>query len=108
MVKGKEWSRTQPRGLAYWQVLSDIINREPVQERDRFFLAMLKPLGIEKGKTFNPDERQAKLLTEAAVAGEAMAKAIDFERALSVAHYADGRQWHFSLVLDPSQRLRKL
>ncbi len=31
-VKGKSWSQTQPRGLAYWQVLADIINREPVQE----------------------------------------------------------------------------
>jgi len=103
-VKGKVWEQTQPRGLAYWELLSEIINREPVQERDRFFLAMLKPLGIEKGKPFKPDERQAKLLTEGAVVGEAMAKAIDFEKHFPSAHYVDGRQWHFSLVLDPSQR----
>lgn len=103
-VKGKSWSQTQPRGLAYWQVLADIINREPVQERDRLFLAMLKPLGIEKGKPFKPNERQTKLLMEGAVVGEAMAKAIDFEKQFASAHYVDGRQWHFSLVLDPSQR----
>jgi hypothetical protein len=103
-VKGKAWSQTQPRGLDYWKVLSDIINREPVQERDRLFLAMLQPLGIEKGKPFKPDDRQAKILTEAAVVGEAMAKAIDFEKHFPSAHYADGHQWHFSLVLDPSQR----
>ena len=36
--------------------------------------------------------------------GEAMAKATDFEKQFSSAHYADGRKWHFSLVLDPSQR----
>ena len=60
-VKGKAWKQTQQRGLEYWQVLADIINREPVQERDRFFLAMLKPLGIEKGKPFKPDARQTKL-----------------------------------------------
>ena len=43
-VKGKVWLRTQPRGLAYWQVLADIIDSEPVQERQGFFLAMIKPL----------------------------------------------------------------
>jgi hypothetical protein len=103
-VKGKSWSQTQPRGLAYWQILADIINREPVQERDRFFMAMLKPLGIEKGKPFRPDERQTKLLMEGAVVGEAMAKANDFEKQFSAAHYVDGRRWEFALALDPSQR----
>jgi hypothetical protein len=103
-VKGKAWKQTQQRGLEYW-VLADIINREPVQERDRFFLAMLKPLGIEKGKPFKPDARQTKLLAEGAVVGEAMATAIDFEKQFSSAHYADGRKWHFSLSLDPSQRV---
>jgi hypothetical protein len=38
-------------------------------------MAMLKPLGIEKGKAFKPDARQAGLLTEAALVGEAMARA---------------------------------
>jgi hypothetical protein len=103
-VKGKAWSQTQPRGLDYWKVLSAIVNREPVQERDRLFMAMLKPLGIEKGKPFKPDERQAKLLNEGTVVGEAMAKANDFEKHFPAAHYADGRQWEFALALDPSQR----
>jgi hypothetical protein len=84
--------------------LSDIVNREPVQERDRLFMAMLKPLGIEKGKPFKPDERQAKLLNEGTVVGEAIAKANDFEKHFPAAHYADGRQWEFALALDPSQR----
>ncbi len=58
-----------PRGFEFWQRLSDILNSEPVQERDRFFMAMLKPLGIEKGKPFNPDERQKRILTQAADVG---------------------------------------
>jgi hypothetical protein len=103
-VKGKAWSQTQPRGLAYWQVLADIIDWEPVQERDRLFLAMLKSLGIEKGKPFKADPRQTKLLTDGAAIGELMAKANDFEKHFLAAHYADARQWEFALVLDPSQR----
>jgi hypothetical protein len=60
--------------MDYWERLADIINREPIHERDRFMLAMLKPFGIEKGKPFKPDARQTKILTEAALVGEAMAK----------------------------------
>ncbi len=94
----------QPRGMAYWELLADILNREPVQERDRIMMAMLRPLGIEKGKPFKPDERQKKILTEAALVGEAMAKANDFDkRQMELSHYKDGVQWHFSLCLDPSQ-----
>ena len=75
---GKPWLAAHPRGMDYWERLADMINKEPVQERDRFFMAMLKPLGIEKGKPFQPDARQKKILTEAALVGEAMAKANDF------------------------------
>jgi hypothetical protein len=68
--------------MDYWQRLDEVIQREPIDERDRFFHAMLKPLGIEKGKPFKPDARQTKILTEAALVGEAMARANTFERAL--------------------------
>jgi hypothetical protein len=103
-ISGIRWSQTLPRGIEYWKSLHAIIQREPVHERDRLFMAMLKPLGIEKGKPFEPDERQARLLTEGALVGEAMAKANDFEKRLEEAHYAEGTHWHFALVIDPSQR----
>jgi hypothetical protein len=67
-------------------------------------MAMLRSFGIEKGRPFQPDERQKNILTEAALVGEAMAKANDFDkRQMELSHYADGVQWHFSLALDPSQ-----
>ncbi len=103
-ISGIRWSQTSPRGVGYWKSLHAIIQREPVHERDRWFMAMLKPLGIEKGQPFEPDERQARLLTDGALVGEAMAKANDFEKRLKEAHYADGTHWHFALVIDPSQR----
>ena len=95
----------QPRGMAYWERLADIINREPVHERDRLFLAMLKPLGIEKGKPFNPDERQKKILEEAVLVGEAMAKANDFYNPrLEASHYVEGSYWEYATVSPPDQR----
>jgi hypothetical protein len=66
----------QPRGLAYWEMLHTAINREVVQDRDRFFMYWLRQLGIEKGKPFNPTERQREILIDAAETGELMAKAL--------------------------------
>ncbi|MCP9773856.1 DUF1254 domain-containing protein [Synechococcus sp. Tobar12-5m-g] len=103
-ISGIRWSQTPPRGIDYWKSLHAIIQREPVHERDRWFMAMLMPLGIEKGKPFEPDERQSRLLTDGALVGEAMAKANDFEKRLKEAQYAEGTHWHFALVIDPSQR----
>jgi hypothetical protein len=102
--EGKKYSQAQPRRLAYWERLAHILNREPVQERDRIMMAMLRPLGIEKGKPFKPDERQKKILIEATLVGEAMAKVNDFDkRQMELSNYKVGVQWHLSLCLDPSQ-----
>jgi hypothetical protein len=101
---GKAWLAAHPRGLTYWERLADVINREPVFERDRFFMAMLKPLGIEKGKPFKPTKRQKLILTQATLVGEAMAKANDFAKRMEEAHYMDGLQWHFATVANLDQR----
>lgn len=103
---GKKWLAAQPRGITYWERLADIINREPVAERDRFFMAMLKPLGIEKGKPFKPTKRQKKILIDATLVGEAMAKANDFSKRMKEAHYVDNTHWHFSAVAAPDQRAK--
>lgn len=70
----KPWSGTAPRGLDYWKKLSSVLNEEPVREQDKPWLAMLEPLGIVKGKEFNPTERQKKILLQGAALGELMAR----------------------------------
>ena len=104
--EGKTWMGTAPKGFAYFERLADIINKEPVFERDRLFMAMLKPLGIEKGKPFNPTRKQKEILTQAALMGEAMAKANDFSKRLETAHYVDGSTWEFATVSPPDQRFK--
>jgi hypothetical protein len=103
-TQGKPWLAAQPRGMTYWKRLADVINKEPVFERDRFFMAMLKPLGIEKGKPFQPNWRQERILIEAALVGESMAKANDFAKRMKDAHYVDGSHWEFATVSPPDQR----
>jgi hypothetical protein len=96
---------TMPRGMKYWDQLAAMIQREPVEDRDRFFMTMLRPLGIEKGKPFQPDERQKKILTEGAFVGEAMAKASTFDMRFSDLRYRPDARWQYFLILDPMQDL---
>jgi len=96
---GRTWSGEQPRGIAYWECLAGIIQEEPVHERDRIMMGMLQPLGIEKGKPFAPSPRQQKLLVDAAMTGEAMARAIAYQKRFEGATIWPERAWEKSLML---------
>jgi hypothetical protein len=96
---GRRWSGAQPRGLAYWEGLAKVIDKEPVLTRDRILLGMLQPLGIEKGKPFKPDARQRKILTEAALVGEAMARTIGYAKRFEGVKVWPEKQWDISLFL---------
>jgi hypothetical protein len=100
----KKWLGAQPKGFAYWERLHAILQEEPIEERDRFFAAWLQNLGIEKGKPFNPDERQKKILTAAAERGQLMAIANSFnKRFKDVKHWPD-KKWDYVMIIpDPSQ-----
>ena len=100
----KKWLGIQPTGIAYWERLHAILQNEPVEERDRFFMAWLRNLGIEKGKPFNPDERQKKILIAAAEKGQQMAMANSFsKRFADVKHWPD-KKWDYVMIIkDPSQ-----
>jgi hypothetical protein len=98
----RKWSHMQPRGMAYWTSLADILQREVVLERDRQIMAMLQPLGIEKDKPFAPDARQKKLLEQAAVVGEAMAKAMAFQKREPGIRYRPETRWETVMNWHPS------
>lgn len=92
-VSGKAINTIEPSGLEYWKRLSEVINSNPVEERDRFYLAMLKPLGIEKDKPFEPDERQKKILEEGERVGHAMAQVNSYEPRIADAQVYPGKNW---------------
>jgi hypothetical protein len=102
-VDDKKWSQMPPRGMAYWDRVAELVQNEPAEERDRFILAQLRFLGIEKGKPFNPDERQKKLLTEAAIVGEAMAKTNTSDKRIVQAFWPD-THWKEATVVSINQR----
>lgn len=72
----------QPRGLAFWEMLHHGVNGEVVQERDRHFMYWLRTLGIERGRPFEPNERQRRILEDSAKVGEVMAKTLVYSERL--------------------------
>ena len=57
---------TIPYDLRFFQVLDRVVQREPWLERDKVMIDLLKTIGIEKGKPFNPDATTQKILSDAA------------------------------------------
>jgi hypothetical protein len=104
-AQGKTFFQAQPRGMAYWERVNEIIQREPTDERDRFVVAGLRALGIVKGQPFKPDARQKKLLEDAAVTGELMAQVNSFDDRFVDSKYRAETDWRYVIIVQPSQRV---
>jgi hypothetical protein len=104
MSARRKWSQMPPRGMAYWESLNDVIQREPIMERDRLILAQLRFLGVEKGKPFEPDARQKKILEDGVLVGEAMAKANTSDKRVEPSFWP-GTHWKHALVVSVDQRM---
>jgi len=108
-VKGKdvEWSATAPRGLDYWQKLSEIINAEPVREIDKPWMEMLAPLGIVNGQDFNPTDRQKEVLLKGAAMGELMTRNLQVNPRYTEPYW-EGTNWYKSFDFNIPQETDEL
>ena len=106
--KDVEWSATAPRGLDYWRTLSTVVSTEPVRPVDKAWMAMLLPLGIEKGKAFDPDDRQQNILLRGAAMGELMARNLQVNPRFAEPYWP-GTSWYksfdFSLEQETADRM---
>ena len=106
--KDVEWSATAPRGLDYWRNLAAVLDEEPVRPVDKAWMAMLLPLGIEKGKAFDPDERQQTILLKGAAMGELMARNLQVNPRFAEPYWP-GTSWYksfdFSLEQETKDRV---
>ena len=62
---GKEFRLHRQHGMEYWKQINEIIQGIIVEERDLYALSMLREVGIQQGKPFEPDERMTKILLDA-------------------------------------------
>jgi hypothetical protein len=60
------YDSTIPYDLRFFQSLDRVVQVEPWLARDKVMIEILKSIGIEKGKPFNPDAKTQDILTSAA------------------------------------------
>jgi hypothetical protein len=84
---------TIPYDLRFFQALDRFVQYEPWIDRDRAMIGMLKSVGIEKGKTFDPDPATQAVLKEAI--GEARAWLNNRYEANFATSFNEGKQWAF-------------
>jgi hypothetical protein len=73
--EGRSWSGTPPTGMAFWRRLNTVLQIEPVGPEELSLMALLRPLGLDKGRPFEPDAAQTGALEAGARIGELMALA---------------------------------
>jgi hypothetical protein len=95
---GKAIDTIFPDTYEYFESLAAFVEKEPVDAippSDRFLLASI---GIEKGKPFAPDSKTKRLLSEAARAGAAMARANTFASRDPMAQVYPDRRWEWAFL----------
>jgi hypothetical protein len=73
---GKSFNTIHDNDFNFYHHVNDVIQEEPLEMIDMETRGLLASIGIEKGKSFNPDERMQKILTDAVAIGNATARSI--------------------------------
>jgi hypothetical protein len=75
---GKVMNTVPPNDFSYFELLNDVVQKEPVGALDPEIMGSLAAIGILKGKPFNPDARMKRILTDAAAIGTAAARTLNW------------------------------
>jgi hypothetical protein len=92
------YDSTIPYDLRFFQSLDRVVQAEPWLARDKLMIDMLKSIGIEKGKPFNPDAKTQDILNSAAQEAQALLQR-RYEGVLT-SPYFDISRWAFPALPD--------
>jgi hypothetical protein len=104
-VGGRDWASWQPSDIRYFEQLKEILDGEPMETHNGYFYAMMRSLGMEPGKPFEPDARRRKILGDAALTGELMARANAFDKRFPGATVFEGTHWEYANMVELDQQL---
>jgi hypothetical protein len=91
---GKVMNTVPPNDYSYFELINDLVQKEPVGALDPEIMGSLAAIGIVKGKPFNPDARVKKILTDAAAIGTAAARTLNWRaRPAEGWAYYPGSSW---------------
>ena len=77
-MSGKAFNTVFPSDFSYFENLNQIVQEEPIDAISPEVRGAIAAIGIIKGQPFAPDARMKKLLTEAAMLGNATSRSITY------------------------------
>jgi hypothetical protein len=90
---GKVMNTVPPNDFSYFEMINDLVQREPADALDPEIMGSLAAIGIVKGKPFKPDARMKAILTEAAAVGTATGRVLNWHPRESDFYYYPGSAW---------------
>ncbi len=87
-----------PGDYQFWELLNGVVQSEPPYTGNPVTLGFFAAIGIEHGKPFAPDARMKKILTEAALVGDATARALTYRMRDKEAYYYEGSAWRTAFL----------
>jgi hypothetical protein len=92
-VSGKSFNTIHSMDYSFYEEVNQVVQEEPNDAMDPETLGLLASIGIEKGKSFAPEERMKKILTEAAIVGNATARANAYRSRLADSYFYPNSAW---------------
>ena len=91
-ASGKKYNTVSPNTIQYFYDINECIQYEPIEALDVERRGVLKVIGIEKGKPFNPDARMKRILAESAAIGNAYYRTRYWRRAMKPTSSTKGQR----------------
>jgi hypothetical protein len=93
-ASGKAFNTIPPSDYSFFEMINANIQQEPADSYNPELAGQLAAIGIVKGKQFNPDARMRKILTDAAVVGNAAGRVLNWRPRESLDWtYYPGSSW---------------
>jgi hypothetical protein len=97
-LSGHPLDSTHARDIRYFERLAEVVHYEPAGAFTPYELGLLKAIGIERGTTFEPDDRMCALLAEGLEIGDAIAKANAYASRLDGVRAYPDRKFEYLFV----------
>ena len=94
-ASGMSFNTIPPSDYGFFEMINENVQAEPATSYDVELAGQLAAIGIVHGKAFKPDDRMKKILTDAAAAGQAFGRALQWQFAEKHPEWAyyEGSHW---------------
>jgi hypothetical protein len=90
---GKVMNTIPPNDFSYYEMLNDVVQREPATSLDPEMMGPVAGIGIVKGKPFAPDARMRKIMTDALAVANATSRSLLMNPRDADWYYYPGSAW---------------